>query len=65
MTHLPCILHWGQNHFIVLCKIDKDLFYIADPAIGIIELNQIEFSKNWLKFGNKEDVLIIQPPEIL
>ena len=33
----PCILHWNQNHFVVLYKITKTLFskrlrfHIADP----------------------------------
>ncbi|MDE7155758.1 MAG: hypothetical protein K2N79_05685, partial [Muribaculaceae bacterium] len=34
---LPCILHWNQNHFVVLYKVSKDArkFYIADPAKGL------------------------------
>ncbi len=32
---LPCILHWNQNHFVVLYKVKGErLFYIADPAKG-------------------------------
>lgn len=34
---LPCILHWNQNHFVVLYKINarhKHL-YIADPSKGL------------------------------
>ena len=27
---LPCILHWNQNHFVVLYKVKKNRFYIAD-----------------------------------
>lgn len=34
---LPCILHWNQNHFVVLYKIKKGKkFYIADPAKGLV-----------------------------
>lgn len=29
---LPCILHWGQNHFVVLYKIKKEQYFIADPV---------------------------------
>lgn len=29
---LPCILHWNQNHFVVLYKVKKKRFYIADPG---------------------------------
>ncbi len=29
----PCILHWNQNHFVVLYKIKNgNKFYIADPG---------------------------------
>lgn len=33
---LPAILHWNQNHFVVLYRIRKDAYTIADPAKGII-----------------------------
>ncbi|MDE6693429.1 MAG: hypothetical protein K2K05_08605 [Muribaculaceae bacterium] len=37
---LPCILHWNQNHFVVLYKIDKNgkRFWIADPGKGKYKL---------------------------
>ncbi len=47
---LPCILHWNQNHFVVLYKISKDYFYIADPAKGMIKLSLKEFEKHWLGY---------------
>lgn len=32
---LPCILHWNQNHFVVLYKVKKGRkFYVADPGKG-------------------------------
>lgn len=31
---LPCIIHWNQNHFVVLDRIDDKFAYINDPAIG-------------------------------
>ena len=43
---LPCILHWNQNHFIVLYKATKNKFTIADPAKGIIELSRQEFTQS-------------------
>ncbi|MGM1431258.1 peptidase domain-containing ABC transporter [Sphingobacterium lactis] len=49
---LPSILHWNQNHFVVLYKIKKDRYYISDPASGLISYNEKEFSKNW--FSTKE-----------
>ncbi len=29
---LPCIVHWNQNHFVVVYKIKKDKVYVADPV---------------------------------
>jgi ATP-binding cassette subfamily B protein len=47
---LPCIVHWNQNHFVVvtpnstLKKIE-----VADPACGIIKYTREEFCKHWLQ----------------
>ena len=41
---LPCILHWNQNHFVVLYKIKKEnKFKIADPGKGFITYSLDEF----------------------
>jgi ATP-binding cassette, subfamily B, bacterial len=45
---LPCILHWQQNHFVVLYKIKRNQFYIADPGAGLIKLTLKEFEQRWL-----------------
>lgn len=46
-AELPNILHWRQNHFVVLYKIKNDKYYIADPASGLITLTEKEFIDNW------------------
>lgn len=45
---LPCILHWNQNHFVVLYKIKADKFYIADPGSTLVTYNEKEFSGCWI-----------------
>lgn len=46
---LPCILHWNQNHFVVLYKIKKGKrFYIADPGKGKTVYSLDEFSQHWI-----------------
>ncbi|MBS7254941.1 peptidase domain-containing ABC transporter [Flavobacterium branchiicola] len=50
---LPCILHWNQNHYVVLYKIKKGIYYISDPAFGLIEYNLQDFLKFWI--GNNAD----------
>ncbi|MBO4598167.1 MAG: peptidase domain-containing ABC transporter [Bacteroidaceae bacterium] len=46
---LPCILHWNQNHFVVLYKVKKGVFYVADPGKGLITYNEEEFGSHWLE----------------
>ena len=50
MAHKLCsILHWNQNHFVVLYKVKKGkTFYIADPAKGLVKYNLEEFKKHWV-----------------
>ncbi|WP_156857982.1 peptidase domain-containing ABC transporter [Oceanobacillus sp. AG] len=44
---LPAILHWNDNHYVVLEKIKKGVFFIADPALGRIRINMDEFLKHY------------------
>lgn len=63
---LPCILHWNQNHYVVLYKIKKDNFFIMDPAIGHIEMNKSDFIKNWCGLDielNQGIALLLEPRE--
>ena len=47
---LPCILHWNQNHFVVLYKIKKrKKYYIADPDKGLIVYSEDEFKSHWIE----------------
>lgn len=54
---LPCILHWNQNHFVVLYKVKKGKkFYIADPGKGLVSYGLDEFKKHWVSTkSNRED----------
>lgn len=44
----PIILHWNQNHFVVLVSLKKGKFKVADPSKGLIEYSEEEFKKHWL-----------------
>ncbi len=64
-VELPVILHWDQNHFVVLYKIKRDKYFIADPAKGLIEYSEKEFSKYWLSsgaLGQREGVMLMLSP---
>ncbi|OFX41326.1 MAG: ABC transporter ATP-binding protein [Bacteroidetes bacterium GWA2_32_17] len=60
---LPCIVHWKQNHFIVVYEIKVQSIkynvqstkkamggevFVADPAHGLIKYTKEEFLKGWL-----------------
>lgn len=71
----PCILHWDQNHFIVLEKIKGSkkgnkpffkrglLFKIVDPSYGILYLKETEFLKHWISSDNKGVALFLNPTD--
>ena len=50
---LPCILHWNQNHFVVLYDIKKNrrtgghTFCIADPASQLVRYSEKDFLRCW------------------
>ena len=50
---LPCIVHWNQNHFIVVYKIEKHrgkwYVYVSDPAAGLLKYTEEQFLKSWLE----------------
>ncbi|MCK4751251.1 MAG: peptidase domain-containing ABC transporter, partial [Bacteroidales bacterium] len=67
---LPVIVHWKQNHFVVVYKIRRDRVYVADPGFGQTVYTKDEFLKGWIstrKDGEaKGSVLLLQPtPDFL
>jgi ATP-binding cassette subfamily B protein len=46
--NLPAILHWNQNHFVVLYKATTKQFFIADPARGFSTYTPEQFASSWL-----------------
>ncbi|RWZ86531.1 MAG: peptidase domain-containing ABC transporter [Hydrotalea sp. AMD] len=71
---LPCILHWNQDHFVVLYQIKRKLFNssklnfrIADPAYGLISIDKDTFFKSWIStVDEKGTSLLLEPtPEFL
>jgi ATP-binding cassette subfamily B protein len=62
---LPCILHWNQNHFVVLHKIKKYRFYVADPASTSVIYTEEEFGHCWISTRSEEKdagtALLLEP----
>jgi ATP-binding cassette, subfamily B, bacterial len=44
---LPYIVHWGQNHFIVVYSISRKQVFVADPAKGLLKNTYQEFDSQW------------------
>jgi ATP-binding cassette, subfamily B, bacterial len=44
---LPCIVHWKENHFVVVYAVKKGKIFVADPAFGLIKYSESEFLKGW------------------
>ncbi|BAV04397.1 ATP-binding cassette, subfamily B [Filimonas lacunae] len=62
----PSILHWDQNHFVVLIEASKRKVRIADPAHGILMYTPEEFQEHWAsniseKDGKVGTVLMLEP----
>lgn len=66
----PCILHWNNNHFVILRKISKNIFtnkysfHISDPAHGLLKLNKIKFEESWLSDNEKGVALFLTPTKL-
>ena len=66
ISPFPCILHWNQNHFVVLYKIKNgNTFYIADPGKGLVKYNLEEFKKHWISStadGEEKGIAMLLEP---
>jgi len=60
-VELPCILHWRQSHFVVLYKVSKNKYYIADPAAGMVVLDEPTFNNNWASDNGSGIALLLSP----
>lgn len=71
---LPCIIHWKQEHFVVVYKVkNKNVFnrkikiHVADPAIGRVTYTKEEFLEHWLSTKTKNEdkgvALLLEPTQ--
>ena len=62
-VQFPCILHWNQNHFVVLYKVKKgQMFYIADPGKGLVTYTTDEFKQHWIEIGRDKGIAMFLEP---
>lgn len=66
---LPAILHWEQNHFVVLYAIKYHRlsgqwkYHVADPAYGKHAFSLADFGCAWVQ-GEKGIVIALQPTDV-
>ena len=52
-ANLPCIVHWNQQHFVVVYRIarkrGKWWVYVSDPASGLLKYTEEQFLKAWIQ----------------
>lgn len=62
---LPCIVHWNQQHFVVVYRMDGRHVWVADPAVGKLKYTREEFCRCWLsakKDGLDTGVVLLLEP---
>ena len=65
----PCILHWNQNHFVVLDRINTGIFsgktqyHLADPSYGLLKVPEERFRQSWCSKGSEGIALFLKPTE--
>lgn len=45
---LPCIVHWNQQHFVVVYRMNDKHVWVADPGAGKLKYTREEFCRCWL-----------------
>lgn len=59
---LPAIIHWNDEHFVVVYYATKKYIYVSDPAKGKIKYTISEFIKGWYKKNEKRGVALAVEP---
>jgi len=77
----PCIVHWNQDHFLVVYKIikrrmrlhrfahnDDYIVYVADPGKGLFQYTKEDFINHWISTkinGEEKGVVLLLEPAVL
>ena len=65
---LPAILHWNQNHFVVIppqraSNLRRKVVTIADPRHGIVDVDLELLKKQWMDNRESGVVLLLEPTQ--
>lgn len=66
---LPCVLHWNQEHFVVLYDVEKKNLFrpieklvIGDPGHNLVRVHKDVFEKCWVSSEDKKGVALLLEP---
>jgi len=60
---LPCIF-WGEQHFVVIYKVERNYVFVADPQVGLLKLTRENFRSRFSledNSGRRCFALILEP----
>lgn len=60
---LPCIVHWDNDHFVVVYKITNNHVYVADPAYGKAKYHKTYFLSHWASVDHQGYTLLLNPTD--
>ena len=66
---LPCIVHWNQEHFVVVYALRKQrkgyTVFVADPGKGLLTYSREEFCEHWISTrtnGEEKGIALLMEP---
>lgn len=66
---LPCVLHWNQEHFVVIYAFEKKSLFrsvervvIADPGHNLVRVEKDVFEKCWISSADKKGIALLLEP---
>jgi len=57
----PCIVHWNQNHFVIVYKIKGNSVFVCDPAKGNLIIQKADFIEKWKQKNEMGVALFMEP----
>lgn len=60
-TPLPCLLHWDQQHFVILHRVANGRYYLADPGLGLTDCTAAELRQHWMGSSAVGIALLLEP----
>ena len=66
---LPCIVHWNQEHFVVVYAVRKQrkgyTIFVADPGKGLLTYSREDFCEHWVSTrtnGEEKGIALLMEP---